>query len=325
MIRALLLACLLATPCYGFDAPEGTAQCLSCHGADGKSQINFVPIIHGQQTAYLERALRAYRDGERLHGRAPVMTTILDGKTDAELDAFAAYFGGTPSEGLASTLSEITPAAGAETSDRLVYIDEEEGWQRVLAAEHNRDYFLINSFTESEKFLTFCSIASMAAVLNSFKIDRPLDPIRYPYAYFTQENIFTLANQQVSSFEEVVSRGLILENIGKFLTHLDVQADVHFAADTSLDAMRKLIREGLDAQDTRVIVNYDRAVLGQTGSGHVSPIGAYDEETDTALVLDVARYKYPPVWVPMEMLYDAMQSEDSDSGTSRGLVIVERF
>jgi hypothetical protein len=71
-----------------------------------------------------------------------------------------------------------------------------------------------------------------------------------------------------------------------------------------------------------VIVNYDRAVLGQNGSGHVSPIGAYDEETDSVLVLDVARYKYPPVWVPFSTMFDAMQSVDTGSNRSRGIVVV---
>ena len=29
--------------------------------------------------------------------------------------------------------------------------------------------------------------------------------------------------------------------------------------------------------DTAVLVNYTRKALGQTGGGHISPLGAYDE------------------------------------------------
>ena len=38
--------------------------------------------------------------------------------------------------------------------------------------------------------------------------------------------------------------------------------------------------------------------LGQTGDGHFSPIGGYDAASDQVLLLDVARFKYPPHWVP---------------------------
>jgi hypothetical protein len=42
------------------------------------------------------------------------------------------------------------------------------------------------------------------------------------------------------------------------------------------------------------------------------------------LLLDVARYRYPSVWVPVEALWRAMRTLDSDSGLSRGLVVVSR-
>ena len=31
---------------------------------------------------------------------------------------------------------------------------------------------------------------------------------------------------------------------------------------------------------------------------------------DTLLVMDVAKYKYPPVWIPTPRLYDAMGTTD---------------
>jgi len=46
-----------------------------------------------------------------------------------------------------------------------------------------------------------------------------------------------------------------------------------------------------------ICCNYDRRALGQTGQGHFSPIAGYDEVEDLVLVLDVARFKYPPHWV----------------------------
>ena len=79
-MRLLLAAALLAaTPALADKTPPLISQCLSCHGVDGRSQIPYVPIIHGQQREYLRSALRAYRDGGRKHGRAPVMAGFMRG------------------------------------------------------------------------------------------------------------------------------------------------------------------------------------------------------------------------------------------------------
>jgi len=59
-------------------------------------------------------------------------------------------------------------------------------------------------------------------------------------------------------------------------------------------------------------------------SGHISPLGAYDGDTDKFLILDVARYKYPPVWVKAAVLFGAMNTADSDNNNrTRGYVLIE--
>ena len=75
----------------------------------------------------------------------------------------------------------------------------------------------------------------------------------------------------------------------------------------------------------RMIVNFSRKELQQTGEhGHFSCIGAYEADSDMALVMETARFKYPPFWVPTSLLYKAMLSTDPDSGFSRGYLLVER-
>lgn len=58
--------------------------------------------------------------------------------------------------------------------------------------------------------------------------------------------------------------------------------------------------------------------LVQTGTGHFSPIGGYHAGRDMALILDVARFKYPPHWVPLSLLWEAMNTLDEASGHRRG-------
>lgn len=59
--------------------------------------------------------------------------------------------------------------------------------------------------------------------------------------------------------------------------------------------------------------------------GHISPLAAYDKVGDQFLILDVSRYKYPPVWVKAADLFAAMNTIDADNSTrTRGYVIVGR-
>ena len=43
-----------------------------------------------------------------------------------------------------------------------------------------------------------------------------------------------------------------------------------------------------------------------------------------AQVLDVARYKYPAVWVPSSTLFDSMSTLDSTSKLYRGFLVLKR-
>jgi hypothetical protein len=42
------------------------------------------------------------------------------------------------------------------------------------------------------------------------------------------------------------------------------------------------------------------------------------------LLLDVARFKYPPHWVPLPLLYESMQALDAATGRCRGYVLMSR-
>ena len=98
---------------------------------------------------------------------------------------------------------------------------------------------------------------------------------------------------------------------------------VRHAEPGGLDAFRSAAREALATRDRFVVVNYLRRALGQERGGHISPLAAYDAKADRFLILDVARYKYPPVWVAASDLFDAMNTVDADNdGRTRGYVLV---
>ena len=96
-------------------------------------------------------------------------------------------------------------------------------------------------------------------------------------------------------------------------------------ADTIDEAkLRQLVKDTLSDPNKRLVINYTRKAIGQNGDGHISPVGAYDADTDRVLVLDVAKYKYPPVWMTVADLYKAIDSIDSGSSKTRGIVVVSK-
>lgn len=88
-----------------------------------------------------------------------------------------------------------------------------------------------------------------------------------------------------------------------------------FRADgtTSEEMFRQLVIEKTRCANDVIVVSYSRKVLGQTGDGHYSPIGGYNPEHDLVLILDVARFKYPPHWVSLSLLFEAMTELDKET------------
>ncbi len=214
----------------------------------------------------------------------------------------------------------LIPAHAAD----LVYLNTPQGADRLVTAKLRYQFFAVQPYVETQQNLAFCGPASMAAVLNSLGLQRPSVGPLYPYSYFTQDNIFTPATQHIKSYIRVSSQGMTLAEITAFLNTLGVKASSRYGDSLALEQFRALVAEVLARPDNRIIINYSRKPLGQEGDGHLSPLTAYDEASDSALLLDVAKFKYPPVWIRLADLLDAMRTTDPDSGKSRGLVLIEK-
>jgi len=73
-----------------------------------------------------------------------------------------------------------------------------------------------------------------------------------------------------------------------------------------------------------VIASYSRKALDQSGDGHFSPIGAYDEATDQVLIVDSAKMKYAPHWASLVTIFNGMKYIDSSTGKPRGWIRVQQ-
>ncbi|HLO84958.1 MAG TPA: phytochelatin synthase family protein [Nostocaceae cyanobacterium] len=221
--------------------------------------------------------------------------------------------------------SKTVTAQRLPLPNHLIAFDSPEGEKLLIDSKSRDDFFpLITQFV-TQNNQAYCGVASSVMVLNSLRIPAPYAPQYAPFQVFTQENFFSNDKTKKVITAEVVSRqGMTLDELGGLLASYDVKVQVFHAGDINLEKFRKLASENLKQPGNFVITNYLRKAIGQETGGHISPIAAYNEKTDRFLILDVSRYKYPPVWVKASDLWKAMNTVDSTSGKTRGFVFVSR-
>jgi len=228
---------------------------------------------------------------------------------------------------LSIALAGHARAEAAKPADRLIYFFDPQSAELLEGAE-KQDFLPLMAGFVSEYQATFCGIASSVMALNALGVARPLSPRWYPYRYWDQDNIFSQAVlEKVKPVSGINADGITLEQLETLLDLSGAKADKVFASETGVDAFRKAARDAIADPNAILIVNFGRAELGQpgiAGGGHISPVAAYNAKTDRFLILDVARYKFPPSWVTAERLYAAMNTPDSSSGKTRGYVIVRK-
>ena len=99
--RHLLVAACFALSASGAsaagDADAAKAKvsmCIGCHGIPGYRttfpEVYSVPKLGGQHPEYIERALQAYKGGERSH---PTMRAIAESLSEQDMADLAAYYG----------------------------------------------------------------------------------------------------------------------------------------------------------------------------------------------------------------------------------------
>lgn len=206
----------------------------------------------------------------------------------------------------------------------LINLNSPEGGKLLMNSKALQDYLPLSIQFVTQKNQAYCGVASSVMVLNALDIQAPAAPEYAPFHLFTQDNFFNAQTQQVIAPEVVARKGLTLDQLGKLIETYSVKAEVHHAGDTNLNDFRTMVVKNLQEPGNFVLVNYLRKALGEETGGHISPVAAYNEQTDRFLVLDVSRYKYPPVWVKAEDLFKAMDTVDSESGKTRGFVLVSK-
>lgn len=225
-----------------------------------------------------------------------------------------------------SNLSWAQASAGntvdSHKANTFLALTSPAGRERLQRSQFKVDHLDISTHFATQITQSLCSVATAVTILNALHLDRPVDPIYEPYDYFTQKNYFNEPVVKIRDWDLTLKEGMTLQMAASAMrTHGAVVTAVH-ASDTTVDGMREAFLKNLATKGDFVGINYQRELIGQPKGGHFSPVTAYDEKTDSFLIMDVARYKFPPVWVRAKDLYDAMDTLDSEVPKTRGYLLV---
>uniref|UniRef100_M4B2P0 glutathione gamma-glutamylcysteinyltransferase n=1 Tax=Hyaloperonospora arabidopsidis (strain Emoy2) TaxID=559515 RepID=M4B2P0_HYAAE len=165
-------------------------------------------------------------------------------------------------------------------------------------------------FPLAEQFTTqgepaFCGLATLAMCLNALQID-PGRLWKGPWRWFSEE-LFDCCTSLLVAKEKGISMSEFI-----CLARCNGVMTVEYRATSSLtlEQFRAIVKHSCATSSEIIVLNYSRQVLGQSGDGHFSPIGGYHVERDMVLLMDVARFKYPPHWVKLSQVFKAMQRVD---------------
>ena len=244
-------------------------------------------------------------------------------------------------EGRAANSPASPPAA-------LVEWESGESIERLARSSHKADFFPLSNHFISQDNSIFCGPVSSAIVLNALRLGKKeglprdrhsiaqyemawLPPGADPfYGKYTPNNVL---NDRSKTRLEVLGKpilingdaksdfGLQLHQLAQVLSShgLKVVARV-VDDDADATAIKREIAANLASRDDFVLVNYKRRALGQKGGGHISPLGAYDEGSDSFLIMDVNPNRAPWVWVGSDDLIAAMRTFDTVE--NRGYLLV---
>ena len=267
-----------------------------------------------------------------------------------KLAALFLFFAVTASVAIARQPADYGRYAPSAFTGEVVLANwnSDEGRARLARATASQDFYQLAHHYQPQINPLYCGIASSVIVLNALRAGRveipsqPAMEVNIPsawgggtvsYPLYAQPSFLDGRTEPVKPRAVIEFRaaaadgkpdpGLTLQQLKGVLEAYGTQATtVHAAAPEAegVAVFREQLRRVLGEPNEFVIVNYDSRRIGQAGGGHISPLGAYDADSDSVLVLDVSGHLNPWLWVPVRDLYLAMHTLDGER--YRGYVIV---
>ncbi|KAG0454143.1 hypothetical protein HPP92_025447 [Vanilla planifolia] len=199
----------------------------------------------------------------------------------------------------------------ASTEGRLLFSE-------ALQSGTMEGFFKLISYFQTQSEPAYCGLASLSVVLNALAID-PGRKWKGPWRWFDESML-----DCCEPLDKVKAEGIAFRKVACLARCSGAKVKAFHTNKSSLNDFRDHIIQCTSSEDCHLIASYHRKPFKQTGTGHFSPIGGYHAGRDMALILDVARFKYPPHWVALELLWEAMDTIDETNGHHRGFMLITK-
>ncbi|GAA5958325.1 hypothetical protein JCM3765_004792 [Sporobolomyces pararoseus] len=196
----------------------------------------------------------------------------------------------------------------------------------ALREDNLNSYFLLSQHFLTQNEPAYCALGTLAMILNALEMD-PQRVWKGPWRFYDQDML-----DCCRPLSDIAQVGLTLAEFSCLSRCNGLRARVQSPSvvgspttesrHSALEQFRNDLKKASKGPEIMAI-SYSRKVLGQTGTGHFSPVGAYSEKDDKLLILDVARFKYPSYWISTELAYDSMVPIDDATGQPRGYVMLD--
>jgi hypothetical protein len=222
-----------------------------------------------------------------------------------------------------------------------------EGISRLTSSQYKTAYYSLSTHYAPQSNILSCGIASAVIMLNTIYANTgktpplsksgswylPEDNVIEGNFTWTEDNFFNdntkgyLNKEVIYGREKINGQYVVGVTLDQLTTALNKQGltaekvNVTTSTTGDINHFRDLLKQQLAHPTKYIIVNYNLNVMSELNGGHFSPLGAYDETSDSALILDTWSAFAPWTWVKVYDLYKSMNTKDGDA--YRGYILVD--
>lgn len=270
---------------------------------------------------------------------------------------FIVAMGLLPTVGLSSNApipykwGEYKPSPVGKNKVIIVDWNSLQGRHRLSRTKYNQDFFQTAHTFQPQINPVYATVASAVIVLNALRLPKHViasqDELEIkrpeelgggilPFPAYSQLTFLNSETDKIKDRDVILIKnpagkengkpkfkpGLGLSDLQKMLTDVyHASATVTFAdADTNEGSktFRSTLKKTLADSTSFILANFKGDLLGAATEGTVSPLVAYEEKSDSVLILDVTGHKNPWYWVPLTALYESMHTQYD--GNYRGYI-----
>lgn len=230
--------------------------------------------------------------------------------------------------------------------------NSKEGITRLNNTQYKNDFYQLANRFQPQINPLYCGVASAVIILNTINEDKKIASQKeleitkpqafgggiipfHSYSQLTFLNYDTdkIKDRKIINLQNITKEnennaknfdpGVTLKELANILKTYQLKVKLAYVKkvdEKSLVGFRKLLETVLIEDQKFLLVNFDGKVLGLKTNGHISPIAAFDETSDSVLVMDVAGHKNGWYWAKVEDMMRAMNSKDGNN--YRGYLVV---